>query len=63
MTTPSIRLLRESFPDANLTFLTENPSDQVLTDNPFLDEIILYDKSKTIFQTVSFLKQILDFVL
>ena len=33
MTTPSIRLIRESFPEANLTFLTERPSDQVLREN------------------------------
>ena len=58
MTTPSIRLLRESFPDANFTFLTESPSDQVLRENNFLDEIVLYQKSKSIFQSISFLYKI-----
>ncbi len=58
MTTPAIRLLRESFPEANLTFLTETPSDQVLRENPFLDEIILYKKSKSIFQSVYFLRKV-----
>ena len=58
MTTPSIRLLKESFPEANLTFLTETPSDQVLRDNPFLDEIVLFQKSKSIFQSFSFLQKI-----
>jgi len=58
MTTPSIRLLKESFPEANLTFLTETPSDQVLNENSFLDEIVLYQKSKSIFQTFYFLQKI-----
>tara|TARA_B100000945_G_scaffold52387_1_gene37897 strand:+ start:2368 stop:3372 length:1005 start_codon:yes stop_codon:yes gene_type:complete len=48
MTTPSIRLLRESFPDAELTFLTESPSDQVLNENPYLQEILLYRKPESI---------------
>ena len=58
MTTPSIRLLKESFPEANLTFLTETPSDQVLRENSFLDEIVLFHKSKSIYQSFSFLQKI-----
>jgi len=58
MATPSIRLIRESFPEAKLTFLTENPSNQVLEGNKFLDEIILFNKSKSIFHTISFLQKI-----
>ena len=58
MTTPAIRLLRETFPEANLTFLTEIPSDQVLRGNSFLDEIVLYQKSKSIFQSICFIKKI-----
>jgi len=58
MTTPSIRLLKESFPEANLTFLTETPCDQVLNENSFLDEIVLYQKSKSIFQLFYFLQSI-----
>ena len=48
MTTPSIRMLRESFPDAEMTFLTESPSDQVLNENPYLQEILLYRKPESI---------------
>ena len=48
MTTPSIRLLRESFPDAEMTFITESPSDQVLNENPNLQEILLYRKPESI---------------
>ena len=48
MTTPAIRLLRESYPDADLTFLTESPSDQVLKENPNLQEILLYRKPESL---------------
>ena len=54
MTTPSIRLLRESYPDADLTFLTESPSDQVLNENPNLQEILLYRKPKSIVETIRY---------
>ncbi len=48
MTTPAIRLLRESYPDAYLTFLTESPSDQVLNENLNLQEILLYRNPESI---------------
>ena len=48
MTTPAVRLLRESYPNADLTFLTESPSDQVLKENPNLQEILLYRKPESL---------------
>ena len=48
MTTPSIRMLHESYPDADVTFLTESPSDQVLNENPNLQEILLYRRPESI---------------
>ena len=48
MTTPSIRLLHESFPNADVTFLTESPSDQVLNENPNLNEILVYRNPESI---------------
>ncbi len=58
MTTPSIRLLRESFPEAHFTFLTEPPSDQVLRENPYLDEILLFRKTGSPFETLRFFQNI-----
>ena len=54
MTTPAIRLLRESYPDADLTFLTESPSDQVLNENPNLQEILLYRKPESIAESLRY---------
>ncbi|MBS1255982.1 MAG: Lipopolysaccharide core heptosyltransferase RfaQ [Deltaproteobacteria bacterium] len=54
MTTPSIRQLRETFPDAHFTFLTESPPDQVLRENPHLDEILLHRKSEPLTDSIKF---------
>ncbi|HIB94397.1 MAG TPA: glycosyltransferase family 9 protein [Candidatus Lambdaproteobacteria bacterium] len=58
MTTPSVRLLHESFPEAKLTFMTEAPADQVLRNNPYLDEILLYQKSESFSDTISFFRNL-----
>ncbi len=44
MTTPAIRALKQNNPDSYLSFVTESPSDQVLRLNPYLDELLLFDK-------------------
>ena len=54
MTTPAIRLLRKSYPDADLTFLTESPSDQVLNENTNLQEILLYRKPESITESLRY---------
>ncbi len=58
MTTPSIRLLRKSFPEAEVSFLTEAPADQVLRNSPFLDKIYLYPKVNTIKESISFVQNL-----
>ncbi len=55
MTTPAIRLLHESYPEADVTFLTESPSDQVLNDNHNLKEILLYRKPKSISESLQYI--------
>jgi ADP-heptose:LPS heptosyltransferase len=39
MTTPTIRQLKHAWPEAELCFLTEKPSDQVLQHNPHLQQV------------------------
>ena len=46
MCTPSIRALRQSFPQSNISFLTEIESEPVLRFNPYLDEKIILDKKR-----------------
>lgn len=44
LTTPAAEVLRANFPGARIDFLTEPPSDQVLKGNPFLDNVLVYDR-------------------
>jgi ADP-heptose:LPS heptosyltransferase len=41
--TPAIRALRESFPHAHLTFLSEEPGADALAGNPHLDEVLVLE--------------------
>lgn len=44
MTTPVIEGLREKYPEARIAFLVDEPSLNIVKDNPFLDEVILFDE-------------------
>ncbi len=44
LTTPIIEALREYFPSSQIDFLVEKPAYDVLTGNPYLNNIILSDK-------------------
>jgi len=46
MCTPALRALRKKFPDSYVAFLTEKESASVLSENPYLDELIVWDKKK-----------------
>ena len=49
--------LKETFPEARVTWVVEPPAYDLLTDNPYIDEIILFEKKK--FKSVGgFLSQI-----
>lgn len=40
MTTPAIRLLRKSYPKAQIHILTQKPSDQIFEHNPYVNKIV-----------------------
>ncbi len=46
LTTPVVKVLKEHFPDARVSFLTESFCYPILEGNPHIDEIILLDKKK-----------------
>ena len=41
MTTPALRVLSQEWPDAEIHFLTQVPSDQIFEYNPYVTEVIL----------------------
>ena len=45
LTVPTIRALKENFPDANISALINKGTEEMLCNNPLLDEIIIYDRS------------------
>ncbi|KPL01622.1 MAG: hypothetical protein AMJ90_07360 [candidate division Zixibacteria bacterium SM23_73_2] len=44
LTTPLVKATRKLFPDAKISFLLIPQTKEVFSDNPYLDEIIVYDK-------------------
>lgn len=48
LTTPAIRPLKERFPEAVISFLTEKNAYDILSGNPYLDEIITIKRKATI---------------
>lgn len=43
---PVARALKKCFPDCRITWVVENPAYDLLTNNPDIDEIIVFDKPK-----------------
>ena len=48
MTTPAVRVLRESFPDAHISYIVEKPYKDLVEGNPDLDKVfVIPEKQKT----------------
>lgn len=61
LTTGFIRRVKEKYPETKISILVNKGSESILSENPFLDEIIPFDKKtikKTIFGFFQFLKEI-----
>lgn len=48
LTTPLLRVLKENFKESKIDFLVANPYQNILVNNPNLNNIYIYDKSKTL---------------
>src|SRR3954469_1183190 len=46
VTTPAVEALRLAYPKAKIDFLVEKPGDQLLSGNPNLDVVVLYDTAR-----------------
>lgn len=58
LTTPVIKALRERFPHAHISFLTEENAYDILSGNPYLDEIIAVKRKQPIFEQIKFIMDI-----
>lgn len=59
LTTALIRVLRNQYKDAQIDFLTDKAFKDILINNPYIDNLILYDKTKSI-KDNSIIKKDLD---
>ncbi len=58
LTTPSLRILRETVPDAKIFYLVEPPQDELLKGNPDIDEILVLRKNANLFEIAKMLKRL-----
>lgn len=49
MATPASRVLRNAFPDAYIAWIVEPKSADIVRDNPYLDEVIVWEHPKGLF--------------
>ncbi len=61
LTTPVIKILRDRFPNAHLAFLTGPSTNSIVQGNPYLNEVIIYDKKnkhRSIWNTIKFSREL-----
>ena len=57
LSTPAIKAVRDKYPDAHIAFMVRPYARDLVDGNPYLDEVIIYDKykkHKNIFNTINF---------
>ncbi len=62
-TTPIVRSLRKSFPESRIDFLVEKPGAVALEGNPYIDNIIIYDKRRSLRMLFQVYRKRYDLVL
>lgn len=58
---PAIKAVRKAFPDAYIAVVVRPRADDILKGNPYVDEVIVYDKNKThkgILKNLGFIKRL-----
>jgi ADP-heptose:LPS heptosyltransferase len=63
LTTPVIRSLRKKFPDARIDFLVTKASFQILENNNYIDNVLIFDKTKTLYWTKKIRREKYDLIL
>lgn len=63
LTTPIVEILRKVFPESTIDFLVEKPGAVILDGNPFLSNILVYDKQHPVSWILKIRKKKYDLVL
>ena len=57
LSTPAVKAVRDKYPDAHIAFMVRPYARDIVEGNPYLDEVIIYDKygkQKSLFSTIRF---------
>ena len=46
LSTPVIKAVRDAYPDGYIAMMVRSYAHEIIKDNPYLDEVITYDKAK-----------------
>ncbi len=57
MTTPSIKILKNTLPEAKIFYLVEPPQDEILRGNPDIDELIILKRDASLKELFSVIKK------
>lgn len=49
LTTPLLRILSQKFPESKIDYVVSEPLKDLLKNNPYISNLLIYDKSKSIF--------------
>jgi heptosyltransferase-2 len=60
LSTPAIEALKRSYPDTKLIVLASKSNHAILKNNPFVNEIIIYDYRRSLFQILKNIRQLRD---
>ncbi len=58
MTTPSLRILRNALPDAEIYYLVEPPQDELLKGNPDINELMIVKRDASLRELLNIIKKI-----
>ena len=58
LTTPAVKVLRENYPDAHISYLTEKGPANLLQGNPHIDKLLIRDRKGGFFEDVQLIRRL-----
>ncbi|MEW6481865.1 MAG: glycosyltransferase family 9 protein [bacterium] len=55
LTTPAVRAIKNRFKNARVVFLTEAPANEIFEENPYVDEVLVYNRRWNLLEYISFI--------
>ena len=58
LSTPAIKAVRDAYPDSFISFMVRPYARDIIEGNPYLDEVMIYDKPKGLVENIKFIKML-----